>query len=57
MTHRPESLYDGHHTAARSAEEAARRLARIGHHVHIVAEAQARCVSGHCPPASCIDPR
>ncbi|MYW48852.1 hypothetical protein [Streptomyces sp. SID161] len=41
-------LYDGHHTPARTAEEAARRLAALGHHVHLHASNESRCISGHC---------
>jgi hypothetical protein len=41
-------IYDGHHTAPRTALEAAQRLVALGHHVHYVATNDSRCLSGHC---------
>jgi hypothetical protein len=35
-------------TAPRNAYEAADRLAAEGHHVHVVAEGESTCHTGHC---------
>jgi hypothetical protein len=37
-------------TAPRTAREAADLLAADGHHVHYVADGEARCHTGHCIP-------
>lgn len=47
----PLPLNDGHDTPARSAEEAAQRLAALGRHVHYTSNAETRCVTGHCKEA------
>ncbi|WP_405561897.1 hypothetical protein [Streptomyces sp. NBC_01180] len=36
----------------RDAYEAARQLADQGHHVHLIAENEARCYTGHCTPGN-----
>ncbi|MEV8042416.1 hypothetical protein AB0P02_01045 [Streptomyces griseoluteus] len=47
-------IYDGHHTAPRNlgrasaALEAAKRLAALVHHVHLVSSNESRCISHHC---------
>lgn len=41
-------------TAPDPALAAAQRLRDQGHHVHLVASAEDRCLSGHCPAVTLI---